>query len=288
MPWDGSRDQHEKLWQALDQVLNDQGMPCQRLAKAINQDTLAQEALRAWGDKRGDVIDDGTLARWHQGGVEAVISAREHKKRVIFEFFERRAHPQTLLYRPQEGFPPGLADFAALMGSRLTKPLEKDLSDLDGAYRIYRPAFTIPALKQQRVLISRLRISTAGGFTRFTEQQNYTDPDSSIIAVDETDDGAVLYFGGNIVLCGLSQHSRNCKFYAAWSCNPLPGDGVPVNRLRGVMIGITGAGPHASYPFVAYRSKEPFEDIETGIFRPSARRIAPDILGDLDIAPGGP
>jgi hypothetical protein len=286
MPWEGTRDQHKALWQALDQVLNEQGIPASRLAAAINTDKLAREALAGWGDGRGpmaQVIDDGTLTRWHEGGAEQVMRARQHKKAVIYEFFERTPQPRTLLYRPQEGWPPGLADFAAQFGAQLRKPLQKDLSDLDGSYRIFRPAWTIKELERKRVLISRLKITTSGGFTRFTEQQEFTDPDAPGITIKQTDNGAVLFFGGNIVLFGFSAETQGCKFYTAWSVFPVPGDGAPVNRMRGNMMGVMGAGPHPSYPFVAYRSVEPFDDIETEIVRPPHEFLAPDILTDLDI-----
>ncbi|UWQ48645.1 hypothetical protein K3720_11955 [Leisingera caerulea] len=205
------------------------------------------------------------------------------KKAVIYEFFERSAQPRTLLYRPQEGWPQGLAEFAAEFGEQLRKPLTKDLSDLDGSYRIFQPAWTISAMRSQRVLISRLKISTSGGFTRFTEAQQFTDPDAPSISVDEVTDGAVLYLSGNIVLFGISRQTQSCMFYTAWSTFPVPGNGTPVNRLRGSMMGIVGAGPHNSSPFVAYRSKEPFDQIETGIVRPGHKLLAPDILEWLGI-----
>ncbi|UWQ48641.1 hypothetical protein K3720_11935 [Leisingera caerulea] len=83
MPWEGTKKQHNELWQALDQVLQQHGIPAQRLAATINADKLARESLASWGDGRGpqaQVIDDGTLTRWHAGGVTAVERARQHKK----------------------------------------------------------------------------------------------------------------------------------------------------------------------------------------------------------------
>ena len=286
MPWEGTREQDGTLWQALDQVLNEQGLPAQRLAAAINNDRLARDALSAWGEDRGpsaQVIDDGTLTRWHEGGIKAVGRARQHKKAVIYEFFERTTQPRTLLSRPPEGWPPGLAEFAAQFGDQFRKPLQKDLSDLDGCYRIFRPAWTIKNLEKERVLISRLRISTSGGFTRFTEEQDFTDPDAPGISVKQTDDGAVLYLGGNIVLFGFSRETQGCKFYAAWSAFPAPGDGTPVNRLRGTMMGVTGAGPHTNFPFVAYRAAEKFAAIETEIVRPGHPLLDPGLLSELAI-----
>lgn len=287
MPWEGTQAQENALWQALDQVLSEQGVPAQRLAATINNDKLAKEALVSWADGRTgakQVIDDGTLTRWHKGGVKAVENARLHKKAIIFEFFERTAQPRTLLYQPEEGWPQGLADFALQFGAQLRKPLAKDLSDLDGNYRVFRPAWTIKGMEKERVLISRLKISTSGGFTRYTEEQDFTDPDAESIVINETDDGGVLYLGGNIVLLGFTRETRGCKFYTAWSMFPMPGDGAPVNRLRGTMMGVVGAGPHTNYPFVAYRFDGEFEAIKTGIARPSDETVPQDVLGGLGIS----
>ncbi|MDJ1008634.1 MAG: hypothetical protein QNJ13_12510 [Paracoccaceae bacterium] len=284
MPWEGTRDQQKALWDALDQVLNEQGVPAQRLATAINTDKLAREALARWGDDRGkhaQIVDDGTLTRWHEGGVQAVERARQHKKAVIYEFFERTAQPRTLLYRPEEGWPHGLVNFAAQFGAQLRRPLAKDLSDLDGDYLIFRPAWTIRSMEHERVLISKLRISTTGGFTRYTEEQDFADPAATSISIKETDDGGVLYLGGNIVLIGLTRETQALKFYTAWSVFPVPGDGTPVNRMRGTMMGVVGAGPHAAYPFVAYRTDSSFEGMATGIVNANDAQIPPDVADEL-------
>ncbi|MBJ6371797.1 hypothetical protein JF290_09680 [Sedimentitalea sp. CAU 1593] len=281
MPWQGTTKQHKDLWQALDQVLRAHGFPAQRLAAMINDDKRALETIRQVADKARSVIDDGTLKRWHDGGPDSLLNARAHKKQAIYEFFERTAQPRTDLFRPDEGLPPGLASFAAQYSVQFARPLAKDLSDLDGNYRIFRPAWSIPALRKERVLVSRLKISTSGGFTSFTEEQDYTDPDSTDLKVKQSDDGGVLYVGGNIVLLGFTRETQGCKMYTAWSVNPIPGDGEPVRRLRGAMMGIAGAGPHDSYPFTAIRTEDAFESIETAIIRPPHRMLSPDILGDL-------
>ena len=49
MPWEGTRAQDEQLWQALDEALNQQGWPAQRLAAAINNDQQALEVIKNWG-----------------------------------------------------------------------------------------------------------------------------------------------------------------------------------------------------------------------------------------------
>lgn len=35
MPWEGTRAQDEQLWQALNEALNDQGWPAQRLEQRV-------------------------------------------------------------------------------------------------------------------------------------------------------------------------------------------------------------------------------------------------------------
>ncbi|WP_373089999.1 hypothetical protein [Sneathiella sp.] len=279
MPWEGSSAQDEQLWQALDEALNHQGWPAQRLAAAINSDQQALEAIKNWGDKSKSVIDDGTLARWHANGV---AKARLHKKQAIYEFFERTASPRTSLYRPAEGLPAGLAAFAAQYGERIRESFAEDLSNLDGIYRVFRPAWTIPKLSRERVMISRIKIETFGGFTRFQERQHYQDPDSPNIVVDQTDDGAVLSMSGNFVFFGIGRDGHGCKLYTTWDYYPLPRKGVKVQRLMGSMMGINGNGPHLSYRFVASRTSDPWGEIEMGIFRPPHERLTVDILDELD------
>jgi len=277
MPWEGTRAQDEQLWQALDEALNDQGWPAQRLAAAINNDQQALEVIQAWGDKKKSVIDDGTLTRWHDDGAAKLANARAHKKRAIYEFFERTDNPRTSLYRPAEGLPAGLAAFAAQYSERIKEPFADDLSNLDGTYRIFRPAWTIPKLSHERILISRLKIETSGGFTRFQERQKYQDPDSPDTFIDQTDDGAVMSMSGNFVLFGIGKNGHGCKLYTSWDYYPSPGEGEPVQRLSGTMMGINGAGPHNSYPFVADRTDDPWDDIKTGVFSAEDERFTRDL-----------
>ncbi|THF77059.1 MAG: hypothetical protein E8G75_08540 [Sulfitobacter sp. SK025] len=278
MPWQGTGAQDKQLWQALDEALNRQGWPKQRLAAAINNDKRALEAIKTWGDGSKSVIDDGTLARWHANGV---TKARSHKKQVIYEFFERTATPRTSLYRPADGLPAGLAAFAAQFSDRIKEPFADDLSSLDGVYRVFRPAWTIPKLSHERILISRLKIETSGGFTRFREYQNYQDPDSPNIKIDQTDDGAVLTMGRNFVFFGIGRDGHGCKIYTSWKYYPLPKAGVKVQQLIGSMMGINGMGPHLSYQFVASRTSDKWENIDMGIFRPPHEHITVDILAEL-------
>jgi hypothetical protein len=279
MPWQGTGAQDKQLWQALDEALNQQGWPKQRLAAAINNDQQALEAIKNWGDGSKSVIDDGTLARWHADGV---TKARSHKKQVIYEFFERTATPRTSLYRPADGLPAGLAAFAAQFSDRIKEPFADDLSSLDGVYRVFRPAWTIPKLSHERILISRLKIETSGGFTRFREYQNYQDPDSPNIKIDQTDDGAVLTMGRNFVFFGIGRDGHGCKIYTSWKYYPLPKPGIEVQCLIGSMMGINGMGPHLSYQFFANRTSDPWDDIDTEIVRPPHKMLTVDILEELD------
>ena len=281
MSWEGTRAQDEQLWQALDEALKLQGWPAQRLAAAINSDQRSLDSIRAWGDKSKSVIDDGTLARWHAHGVAKIAKARTYKKQAIYEFFERTANPRTSLYRPADGLPAGLAAFAAQFSERIKEPFAEDLSNLDGVYRMFRPAWTIPKLRHERIMISRLTIETSGGFTRFREHQYYQDPDSKNMIINQTDDGAVLSMSGNFVFFGIGRDGHGCKIYAAWDYYPLPRKSVKVQRLIGSMMGINGTGPHPSYPFIASRSSDPYEEIEMGIFRPPHERLSVDILDAL-------
>lgn len=282
MPWEGSRTQDEQLWQALDEALNQQGWPAQRLAAAINSDQQALEVIKTWGDMSKSVIDDGTLARWHAEGAAKVAKARVHKKRAIYEFFERTASPRTSLYRPADGLPAGLAAFAAQYSERIREPFAEDLSSLDGIYRMFRPAWTIPKLRLERVMISRFQIETSGGFTRFREHQFYHDPDSPNIFVDQTDDGAVLSMGRNFVFFGIGRDGHGCKLFTSWKNYPLPRKGLQVQSLTGSMMAINGTGPHLSYKFFASRTTDPWDDIEMGIFRPPHKQLYVDILAELD------
>lgn len=283
MPWQGTGAQDKQLWQALDEALNRQGWPKQRLADAINNDQQALEFIKKCGDRSKSVIDDGTLARWLADGV---AKARHHKKQAIYEYFERTANPRTSLYRPADGLPAGLAAFAAQYSDRIKEPFADDLSSLDGVYRVFRPAWTIPKLSHERILISRLKIETSGGFTRFREHQNYQDPDSPDILIDQTDDGAVLTMGRNFVFFGIGRDGHGCKIYTSWKYYPLPKPGVKVQQLIGSMMGINGMGPHPSHQFVASRTSDPWENIDMGIFRPPHERLTVDILDELGF--GGP
>lgn len=253
----------------------------QRLAAAINNDQQALEVIEAWGDKSKNVIDDGTLARWHGEGAAKLAKARVHKKRAIYEFFERTDNPRTSLYRPGDGLPAGLAAFAAQYSERIREPFAADLSNLDGIYRIFRPAWTIPKLSHERILISRLKIETSGGFTRFQERQLYRDPDSSDIFIDQTDDGAVMSMSGNFVFFGIGRDGDGCKLYTSWDCYPPRGKDVKVQRSWGNMMGINGNGPHPSYRFVASRTSDDWDKIDTGIFRPPHDQLKVDVLAEL-------
>lgn len=279
MPWQGTDAQDKQLWQALDEALNKQGWPKQRLAAAINNDQQALESIKLCGDNSKSVIDDGTLARWHANGVS---KARSHKKRVIYEFFERTDAPRTSLYRPADGLPAGLAAFAAQYSERIREPFAEDLSSLDGIYRMYRPAWTIPKLSHERIMISRFQIETSGGFTRFREYQLYHDPDSPNITVDQTDDGAVLSIGRNFVFFGIGRDGHGCKLFTSWNNYPLPRKGVQVQRIMGSMMAINGTGPHLSYKFIASRTDDPWDKIEMGIFRPPHEMLYVNILAELD------
>ena len=282
MPWKGTRSQDEQLWQALDEALNQQRWPAQRLAAAINNDPQALEVIKNWGDKHKSVIDDSTLGRWHKNGIAEIYGARNYKKQAIYEFLERTASPRTSLYRPADGLPVGLAAFAAQYSERIREPFAEDLSSLDGNYRMFRPAWTIPKLSHERIVISRFKIETSGGFTRFQEYQKYHDPDSPNIVIDQTDDGAVLSMSGNFVFFGIGRDGHGCKLFTSWNYYPLPRKGVQVQRLMGSMMAINGTGPHLSYQFVASRTSDPWEDIKTGVFRPPHEQLTVDILDALD------
>jgi hypothetical protein len=116
--------------------------------------------------------------------------------------------------------------------------------------------------------------------------QNYRDPDSPNIYIDQTDDGAVLTMGRNFVFFGIGRDGHGCKIYSSWKYYPLPKPGIEVQCLIGSMMGINGMGPHLSYQFFADRTSDPWDDIEMGIVRPPHKMLTVDILEELDF--GGP
>lgn len=284
MPWEGTRPQHQALWEALDKLCEKDAIRLGRVARAINADPQAKATARAWGQEDNrSLIDASTLKRWHAGQTERLIRAQPLKKTVVYEYLERSPDFKTGLYRPDGELAPGLLSYLGEHGVHIAAMLQKNLSDLDGTYRMFRPAWTIPGLAKHRVLVSRLRINSVRGFTTFREDQDYTDPAAQNLVVKQTEEGALFYNGDNLIGLGFALGGQRTKFLAAWKWFPGLGHGDPVRRFQGEIVDVTGVGPHRAYPFVAYRTDDAFADIETGILTPPHQRLDDDILGTLEI-----
>lgn len=276
MPWIETEEHNERLFQALVSLSRERGA-IERLAGAINECERARATERA---RRGaehrakkSLVDASTLVRWRDQGLARVSTAQPHKKRLVYEFLERSPEFRTDLYRPESQLPLGFLSYAAEHGSRLTQPFLKDLRKLDGAFELYRPAWTTPE-RRDRVLVSRLLFTTENGFTRFREEQDYVDEEYYDTRICETDEGAVFFTAANIVLFGLGLNGERVKLFAADTWQDALNGPHPVVRLSGSMIGIAGRREHPGFPFVAIRSKRPFDRIETGIVPASDPRIS--------------
>lgn len=167
---------------------------------------------------------------------------------------------------------------------RLAQPFVKDLSKLDGAFELFRPAWTTPA-RRDRILVSRLLFTTGGGFTHFREEQDYTDPGYHNAVVKETEEGAVFFTAANIVLFGFGLNAERVKLFIVHSWHDALNGPLPVTHLSGIMIGVSGRRQEQGYPFVAIRSQKPLAKIETGIIEPPDPRLDPEMLKTLGIQP---
>jgi hypothetical protein len=272
MPWQEDHDHNQRLLKALQALAREKGA-IERLAGAIDGDDRSRALDRArQGDKhkpRQSLIQATTLSRWIKGGL---TNAQPHKKRLVFEFLERSPEFATDIYRPEGRLPRGFLTFAAEHSERLAKPFDKDLSKLNGAFELYRPAWTTPH-RRDRVLVSKLLFTTENGFTRFREEQDYIDPEFQNARVRERDEGAVFFTAANIILMGFGLNEERVKLYAASSWfSSLSGE-LPVTRLSGSMMGVSGRRDQKGYPFVAVRSPKAFDDITTEIVSASDPRF---------------
>lgn len=275
MPWLETDAHNAQLFSALTELAAERGA-LERLAGAINDDELAQavdDGRRGRKHKpRQTIVAESTLVRWQAEGLERVTNAQPHKKRIVYEFLERSQEFRTALYRPDGNLPPGFLAYVAANGPRLSQPFQKDLRKLDGAFSLYRPAWTTPE-RRDRILVSRLAFRTEGGFTRFREEQDYVDEAFHGARISETDEGAVLFTAANIIIFSLGVNAERVKFFAVntWF-DQLQGP-LPVVRLSGTMMGISGRRDNHSFPFVAIRSKQAFSEIETGIIPATDPRV---------------
>jgi hypothetical protein len=165
MPWQEDDDHNQSLLKVLQALASEKGA-IERLAGAIDNDDRSRALDRA---RRGDKHKPGnkllqatTLSRWIKGGPPRLANAQPHKKRLVYEFLERSPEFATDIYRPEGRLPRGFLTFAAEHSERLAKPFEKDLSKLDGAFELYRPAWTTPH-RRDRVLVSKLLFTTENG-----------------------------------------------------------------------------------------------------------------------------
>ncbi|KIT16374.1 hypothetical protein [Jannaschia aquimarina] len=276
MPWQEDDDHNQKLLKALEALASETGA-IERLAGAIDNDERSRALDRArQGDKhkpRQSLIQATTLSRWIKGGL---TNAQPHKKRLVYEFLKRSPEFATDIYRPEGRLPRGFLAFAAKHSERLGKPFDKDLSKLDGAFELYRPAWTTPERKD-RVVISKLEIKTESGFTRFREEQRYTDEALHGALIDDQDEGAVMFVGAQIVFLGIGINGEGMKLYAATNWFGQLIDPRPVTSFSGLAIGISGRQETPASPFIAVRSRKTFQDIETAAVSITDKRIPADI-----------
>ncbi|NWH08522.1 MAG: hypothetical protein HXY22_07780 [Alphaproteobacteria bacterium] len=280
MAWEGTEEQNRLLYAALGELVMKKG-ELARLAGALSKDERTLEAdRRRRGDDHQDgkkkLIDATTLARWHDEGLPRLMNAHSHKKGLVFEFLERSPYFKTCLYRPEGALPKGLLAFAAEHAALLAQPFVKDLRKLDGAFEVFRPAWTTPE-RRDRILITRMQFTTESGFTRFREEQDYLDPEYHDEPIREIDEGAVMFTAANLILLSFGMNAERVKLYIADTWQDALNGPLPVIRFSGSMIGIAGRKYHPKFPFVAMRSKKSFARIETGVVPASHARIDPKI-----------
>ena len=285
MPWTETDEHNERLFKALGELAEEKGA-LERLTGAINGDPRAQATDRARrGTKHQDnkaLLVTSTLDRWLKEGLTRLINAQPHKKRLVYEFLERSPDFRTDIYRPEGQLPSGLLAYTAEHSARLAQPFTKDLSKLDGAFELFRPAWTTPN-RRDRVLVSRLLFTTRGGFTSFREEQDYIDTGYHNAPIREIDEGAVLFTAANLVLFGFGLGAERVKFFVADSWHDALNGPLPVVRLSGTMVGVAGRKQHPGYPFVAVRTAAPFAEIGTGIVEPNDPRLDPETLAALGV-----
>lgn len=284
MPWIEDPEHNEGLYSALRQLAAEKGA-LERLAGAINADARAKETeVSMRGDqhkRKNSLIVSETLFRWYHEGIARLVAAQSHKKRLVYEFLERSFQFKTDLYRPDSNFPPGLLTFIADHSERLAQPFEKDLRKLDGAYELFRPAWTTPRCKN-RVLISKLRINTTFGLTQFREEQDYIDPEYHDAKIRETDEGIVFFTAANIIMLGFGVDAERVKVFVADTWREALNGSLPIVRFSGVMMGVAGRKHDPSFPFVAVRTKVPFHNIKTGIVHCDHERVPLYVRGTLN------
>lgn len=286
MPWLETEEHNQRLFAALAKLAEEKGA-LDRLAGAISKDERALETeYKRTSVKHKDktsLISADTLIRWHKEGLAQLIAAQGHKKRLVYEFLERSPDFVTDLYRPEGGLPQGLLTFAAEHAALLAQPFVKDLKKLDGAFEVFRPAWTTPE-RRDRILITRMLFTTENGFTRFREEQDYLDPEYHDQPIHEIDEGAVMFTAANLILFGYGMNAERVKFFVANHWEDAISGTLPVRRFSGAMMGIAVRKLHTSFPFIAVRSKDPFAEITTGVFAASDPRIDPVVLTALGLA----
>lgn len=283
MSWEGTDDQHRALLTALREVKGKNGLS--HLETSLGRDQRTRERAHALQLHKDKPVNRTTLFRWIKNldpDPAAPISdehlnwfkldAKYGRKQLVYDFLIQSAEVRTSLFKPVSAFPKGLLDYLVADASRLAKPFDKDLSKLDGAFELYRPAWTTPH-RRDRVLVSRLLFTIENDFTRFREEQDYIDPEFQNARVRETDEGAVFFTAANIILLGFGMNEERVKLYAASSWfSSLSGE-LPVTRLSGSMMGVSGRRDQKGYPFVAVRSPKAFGDITTEIVPASDPRF---------------
>jgi hypothetical protein len=86
-----------------------------------------------------------------------------------------------------------------------------------------------------------------------------------------------MFIGAQIIFLGIGVNGERMKLYAAndWFGKLI--DPSPVTTFRGLAIDISGRQETPASPFIAVRSRQSFQDIETAAVSISDKRIPADI-----------
>lgn len=202
MNWEGTPEQHRRLLFALREALANYGAG--HVATCLSLDENTKKIAGKLGLNKGCPINRTTLCRWIKElsrdtaapiPDDAVCAFQQDadyaRKQVLFQFLRSSEAVRTSLYDPIPGMPEGFVTFLSEMRGSLSLLRFDRLSNLDGTYHLYRPAWTTPE-RTDRVLISRLVIETVAQLTRYREEQDYRDPALDDMPVQQADHGIVF------------------------------------------------------------------------------------------------
>lgn len=284
MPWIETDEHNRALLSALTELVAERGA-LDRLAGAINADERALTTERARkGIKHKDrlsLVASSTLARWQEEGLARITDAQPHKKRIVYEFLERSPEFRTQLYRPEGTLPSGFLTFSVEHAERLSQFFKRDLRNLDGVFQLYRHPISGD---RKRVLVSRLLITTVDGFTRFREEQDFTDSGFLAKGFDQSSAGAVLFAGDSLLLLGFGMDADAIKLFVCESWRGSLDSRSPIIQISGKVMIASGRKEVPVVRFVAIRSEKSADETEVGSFAISDPRVGERVLSYLDLS----